>query len=146
MKKVFTNLKMFLSTLFLVGGMMLVSNSVQAQGGQLQPNPVSPDIKGAGTWADGSTALILLEAELTGSIAQALAQLPSGGQQYIVWKHKAMLYEAVYGDIKDGAQVPKAVVGHYTAFAGPLDSVVFSALSQAEWQAIYNELVDLLTN
>jgi len=146
MKKVFANWKMSLSALLLVGGLMLVSNSAQAQGGQLVANPTSPEVKGAGVWVIESNALALLEAELTGSIAQALAQLPAGGQQYIVWKYKAQLYSSVHSSITEGASVPKAVVNNYAALAGPLDSVTFSALSQAEWQVMFNELVDLLTN
>lgn len=125
---------------------MLVSNSAQAQGGQLSPNPAAPEVKGAGVWVIESNALALLEAELTGSIAQALVQLPNGGQQYIVWKYKAQLYEAVYASIKDGGSVAKATVNEYANLAGPVDKVTFSPLSAAEWQAMFNELVDLLTN
>jgi len=82
MKKVFTNWKMSFSALLLVGGLMLVSNNAQAQGNILQPN--TPDVKGAGTWLVESEALQALEAQLKGPIAQALATLPPGGQQYII--------------------------------------------------------------
>ena len=147
MKKVFANWKMSLSALFLVGGLMLVSASAQAQGGLLQANPVEPEVKGAGTWVIEADALASLEAELHGSIAQALANLPSGGQQYIIWKEKARLYEAVYASIKDGIAVSKAVRINYDHAAGAshLEPIPFSPLSQAEWQAMFNELVDLLT-
>ncbi len=146
MKKVFANWKMSLSALLLVGGLMLVSNSAQAQGGLVLANPTTPDVKGAGSWAVEADALTLLEGELQGSIAQALANLPSGGQQYIIWKEKARLYEAVLASIQNGVQVSKAVRINYDHAAGAshLEPVV-SALSQAEWQAVFNELVDLLT-
>ena len=127
---------------------MLVSNSAQAQGGQVVPNPTSPEVKGAGVWVIESNALALLEAELTGSIAQALSQLPAGGQQYIVWKYKAILYENVRTSILGGAQVSKSAVNNYFALAGSpsiFDNQPITALSQAEWQVIYNDMVDLLT-
>lgn len=148
MKKVFANWKMSLSALLLVGGLMFVSNSAQAQGGMLQQNPTQQDIKGAGTWVLESDALALLEAELQGPIAQALANLPSGGQQYIVWKEKAQLYEAVYASIKEGIAPSKAVRINYDHVAGAshLETIQFSPLSQAEWQSILNGLVDLLSN
>ena len=147
MKKVFTNWKMSLSALLLVGGLMLMSSSAHAQGGLLQPNPASPEVKGAGTWVVENDALALLQAELQGSITQALANLPSGGQQYIVWKVKGQLYEAVYASVSAGIAVPKAVRFNYDRMAGAshLEPVI-SPLSQSEWQAIFNELVDLLTN
>jgi len=146
MKKVFANWKMSLSALLLVGGLMLVSNSAQAQGGLVTANPTTPDVKGAGTWAIEADALTLLEIELQGEITQALASLPSGGQQYIVWKHKAMLYEAVYASILDGVTVPKSVRVSYDQLAGAahLDKII-SPLSPAEWQGVFNDLVDLLT-
>jgi hypothetical protein len=148
MKKVFANWKMSLSALLLVGGLMFVSNSAQAQGGMLQQNPTQQEIKGAGTWVLESDALTLLEGELQGPIAQALANLPSGGQQYIVWKEKARLYEAVYASIKEGIVPAKAVRINYDHAAGAshLEPIQFSALSQAEWQSILNGLVDLLSN
>ena len=147
MKKVFTNWKMSLSALLLVGGLMLVSNSAQAQGGLLLANPTTPVVKGAGTWVLESDALTLIEGELNGTIAQALAQLPNGGQQYLVWKYKAELYSAVYTSIQQGVPVNKAVRINYDHLAGSTNAEpVISPLSQAEWQAIFNELVDLLTN
>ena len=147
MKKVFANWKMSLSALFLVGGLMLLSTSAQAQGGLLQANPVQPDIKGAGAWVIEADALTLLEAELQGSIAQALTNLPSGGQQYIYWKLKAQLYEAVHASILGGVAVSKSVRINYDHLAGASHAEpVISPLSPTEWQAILNELVDLLTN
>jgi hypothetical protein len=146
MKKVFANWKMSLSALLLVGGLMIVSNSASAQNGQLV-NPTTPDIKGAGTWVLESNALALLQGEMEGTIEQALSQLPSGGQQYIVWKYKAQLYSSVYGSISQGVSVSKAVRVQYDQLAGAshLEPVI-SPLSQTEWQAILNELVDLLSN
>ncbi len=148
MKKVFTNWKMSLTALLLVGGLMLVSNSAQAQGGLLQTNPTQPDVKGAGNWALESDAINLLVGELQGNIAQALDNLPSGGQQYIVWKCKAQLYEAVLASIQNGIAVSKSVRINYDHVAGAshLDVIKFSPLSQAEWQTMFNELVDLLTS
>lgn len=148
MKKVFANWKMSLSALLLVGGLMFVSNSAQAQGGTLTASQATPDVKGAGTWALEADALALLEAELNGPIAQALANLPNGGQQYVIWKSKAGLYEAVHASIKEGIAVSKAVRINYDHVAGAshLDVIPFSPLSQAEWQVVFNELVDLLTN
>jgi len=146
MKKVFANWKMSLSALLLAGGLMLVSNSAQAQGGLITANPSQADVKGAGTWALESDALTLLLGEMEGPIAQALAQLPSTGQQYLVWKYKADLYSAVYAAISSGSTVSKAVRVNYDHLAGAshLEPVI-SPLSQTEWQAIFNELVDLLT-
>lgn len=147
MKKVFANWKMSLSALVLVSGLMFVSNSAQAQGGMLQPNPVEPDVKGAGTWVLEADALTLLEGELNGQIAQALAQLPNGGQQYLFWKYKAELYSNVYASIQQGIVTSKAVRINYDHLAGaPHMEPVISPLSQNEWQMIFNELVDLLTN
>lgn len=144
MKKVFANWKMSLSALLLVGGLMLVSNNAQAQGSNLQPH--TPDVKGAGTWLVESEALQALETQLQGPIAQALAQLPPGGQQYIVWKTKAELYEAIRGSIIGGVNTSRAFRVNYDQRAGaPHIEPVISALSQAEWQAVFNELVDLLT-
>lgn len=145
MKKVFANWKMSLSALLLVGGLMLVSSNAQAQTLQLEANPASPDVKGAGVWLFETDALLALEGQLQGPIAQALVQLPNGGQQYIVWKYKAMLYEGTYASVKQGVAVSKAVVLNYSALAGPVDHLI-SPLSQAEWQTMFNELVDLLTN
>lgn len=147
MKKVFANWKMSLATLLLVGGLMIVSNSAQAQGGTITSSQVSPDVKGAGTWLLEADALTALEGELNGSIAQALANLPSGGQQYIVWKMKAKLYEDVLASIQEGIAVSKAVRINYDQSAGASHlEPKTTPLSQAEWQAIFNELVDLLTN
>jgi hypothetical protein len=148
MKKVFTNWKMSLSALLLVGGLMLVSNSAQAQGGTTSSTVANVDVKGAGTWALEADALALLAAELQGPIAQALATLPPGGQQFIIWKEKAQLYEAVYASISGGITVSKSVRINYDQVAGAshLEPIAFSPLSQAEWQAILNELVDLLSN
>lgn len=148
MKKVFANWKMSLTALFLVGGLMLVSNSAQAQSGNLQQNPASPEIKGVtGNWAVESDAIQLLEGELQGTIATALATLPNNGQQYLVWKYKAELYDAVRASIVQGVTVPKAVRINYAHLAGsPSQETVISPLSQNEWQTIFNELVDLLTN
>ena len=146
MKKVFANWKMSLSALFLVGGLMLMSTSAQAQGGLVQ-TPAEPDIKGAGAWVIEADALASLEAELQGSIAQALANLPGGGQQYIYWKLKAQLYEAVHASILSGVAVSKSVRINYDHLAGASHAEpVISPLSPTEWQAILNELVDLLTN
>jgi hypothetical protein len=146
MKKVFANWKMSLSALLLVGGLMFLSNSAQAQGGLVTANPTQADVKGAGAWALESDALTLLEGELQGSIASALENLPSGGQQYIVWKLKGQLYEDVYASIKNGVSVSKSVRVSFDHLAGAshLEPVI-SPLSQTEWQAIFNELVDLLT-
>lgn len=145
MKKVFANWKMSLSALFLVGGLMFLSNNVQAQISST-PN-AAIDIKGVtGSWALESEALNLLEIELQGPIATALESLPTGGQQYIVWKVKAQLYEAVRASILNGATVSKAVRINYDQMAGAshLEPKI-TPLSQAEWQALFNELVDLLT-
>lgn len=147
MKKVFANWKMSLAALLLVGGLMLVSNSAQAQGGLVTSNNSTPDVKGAGTWLFEADALAALEAELQGNITTALESLPPSGQQYIVWKHKAQLYEAVHAAIKDGINTSKAFRINYDRMAGGshLEPVI-SALSPAEWQLIFNEMVDLLTN
>jgi hypothetical protein len=145
MKKVFANWKMSLSALLLVGGLMFLSNNVQAQISST-PN-AAIDIKGVtGSWALESDALTLLLGEMEGTIAQALVQLPSGGQQYLVWKYKADLYSAVYASISQGLSVSKAVRVNYDHLAGASHmEPVISPLSQTEWQAIFNELVDLLT-
>lgn len=146
MKKVFANWKMSLSALLLVGGLMFVSNSAQAQGGVSAIPVGNADVKGAGTWAIEADALTLLVGEMEGTIAQALATLPPGGQQYIVWKSKADLYSRVYSSIQSGVSVSKSVRLNYDQMAGAshLDNVI-SPLSQAEWQQVLNELVDLLT-
>jgi len=145
MKKVFANWKMPLSALLLVGGLMFLSNNVQAQISST-PN-AAIDIKGVtGTWVLDSDALTLLEGELQGPIAQALAQLPNGGQQYLVWKYKAQLYSDVYDSIKQGVLTSRAVRINYDQLAiTSTDANPFSPLSQAEWQTILNELIDLLT-
>lgn len=145
MKKVFANWKMSLSALLLVGGLMFVANSAQAQGTLLQP--YNADVKGASNWKVESAALQALEAELQGPIAQALNTLPPSGQQYIVWKHKAQLYEAVHYSIQQGVNTSKAVRVNYDQMAGaPHLEPVISALTQQEWQVIFNDLVTLLTN
>jgi hypothetical protein len=147
MKKVFANWKMSLATLLLVGGLMIVSNSAQAQGGLITSNNDTPDVKGAGTWVLEADALALLEGELQGNIATALETLPPSGQQYIFWKYKAMLFEAVHASIKGGINTSKAFRVNYDRMAGAShQEPVISALSQAEWQQIFNEMVDLLTN
>lgn len=146
MKKVFANWKMSLSALLLMGGLMLLSNSAQAQGSSITNDASASDVKGAGAWVLESDALALLQAQLAGPIEQALINLPNGGQQYIVWKNKAMLYEEVYAAIQNGVPVSKSVKLSYSKFAGPVDNLQFSALSPAEWQALLNELVDLLSN
>jgi hypothetical protein len=147
MKKVFANWKMSFAALLLVGGLMLVSNSAQAQSGLVTANSNYPDVKGAGTWVLEAEALTLLHAEMTGQIEQALEQLPPSGQQYIFWKHKAMLYSMVYSSIQEGINTSKAFRINYDRMAGaPHQEPVISALSQSEWQQIFNEMVDLLTN
>lgn len=147
MKKVFANWKMSLAALLLVGGLMLVSNSAQAQGGLVTSNNDTPDVKGAGTWLLEADALATLEAELQGNIATALETLPPTGQQYIFWKYKAMLYEAVHASIREGVNTSKSFRINYDRLAGAshLETVI-SPLSQPEWQQIFNEMVDLLTN
>lgn len=146
MKKVFANWKMSFAALLLVGGLMVVSNSAQAQDGLLTSSNGYPDVKGAGTWLLEADALALLEAELQGNIATALETLPPTGQQFIFWKYKAMLYEAVYASIVEGTNTSKAFRINYDRLAGAqhLEPVI-SPLSQSEWQLIFNEMVDLLT-
>lgn len=147
MKKVFANWKMSFAALLLVGGLMLVSNSAQAQNGLVTSNNNYPDVKGAGTWLLEADALAVLKAELDGNIATALETLPPTGQQFIFWKYKAELYEAVYASIEAGINTSKAFRVNYDRRAGaPHQEPVISALSQAEWQLIFNEMVDLLTN
>ena len=146
MKKVFANWKMSLSALLLMGGLMLLSNSAQAQGSSLTKDPSASDVKGAGTLVLESEAISLLEAQLSGPINQALNNLPNGGQQYLVWKYKGMLYEDALSSIKAGVPVSKAVKLNYAKMAGPVDKIQFSPLTQAEWQGLLNELVDLLSN
>ena len=145
MKKVFTNWKMSLSALLLVSGLMFVSTSAQAQGAiSSTAIGANADVKGAGTWVLEAEALTLLEGQLQGPINQALTTLPSGGQQYIVWKAKAELYETVYANIKQGISPSKSVALSYAQLAGPVDHLI-TPLSAAEWQTLLNELVDLLT-
>lgn len=146
MKKVFANWKMSLSALFLVGGLMFLSNNVQAQISST-PN-AAIDIKGVtGSWASNSEALQLLQEQLDGPIKDALEQLPTNSSMFIIWKYKGLLYEEVYKSIQDGATVSKAVRVNYEHLAGASNlEPVLSPLSQSEWQTIFNELVDLLTN
>lgn len=146
MKKVFANWKMSLSALLLVGGLMLLSNTAQAQ--LTSTTVASADIKGVtGTWADQSNALQLLQDEINGPIATALEQLPVQSSQFIVWKYKGLLYEQVYNSIQQGISVSKAVRINYEKLSGASNiEPVLSPLSPAEWQTIFNELVDLLTN
>lgn len=146
MKKVFANWKMSLSALLLVGGMMLVSNSVQAQGGISATAIGNSDVKGAGTWVLESSALQLLQAELEGPINTALEQLPSNSSMFTIWKYKGLLYEQVYNSIQQGVPVSKAVRVNYEQLSGASHiEPVLTPLSPAEWQTIFNELVDLLT-
>lgn len=136
---------MSLSALLLVGGLMFVANSAQAQGNVFQP--VNSDVKGASNWKVESVALQVLEAELQGPIAQALNTLPPSGQQYIIWKHKAMLYQGVHSSIEQGVSTSKSVRINYDQLAGaPHMEPIISALTQQEWQVILNDLVTLLTN
>ena len=146
MKKVFANWKMSMTTLFLVGGLMFVSNTAQAQLSSTLSGSV--DIKGVtGTWESQSTALQLLLNEINGPIATALEQLPVQSSQFIVWKYKGLLYEQVYNSIAQGVPVSKAVRVNYEHLSGASNiEPVLSPLSPAEWQIIFNELVDLLTN
>lgn len=148
MKKVFANWKMSLSALLLVGGLMFVSNTAQAQltSSLAAPNDLQP-IKGvSGTWVSQPEALQLLQAELDGNITTALATLPIQSSQFIVWKYKGLLYEEIIRSIENGVSVSKALRINYEHLAGASNiEPVISPLSQAEWQAIFNELVDLLT-
>lgn len=147
MKKVFTNWKMSLSALLLVGGMMLVSNSAQAQGGITSSPVANVDVKGAGTWVFESNAIQLVKDELSGPINTALEQLPVGSSQYFVWKYKAIFYEAVLSSLLDGVGTSKSVRVNFDRLAGSTNAEpVVTPLSQAEWQGILNEMVDLLSN
>lgn len=150
MKKVFANWKMSLTALLLVGGLMLVSNQAQAQGGPavMEVSPANLEVKEAGVWVSGSEALDLLDAQIQGPITQALIDLPAGGQQYLFWKHKGLLYDAVYASLREGVSTAKAVRFNYDQVAGAphILRTTASPLSQTEWQQIFNELVDLLTN
>jgi len=146
MKKVFANWKMSLSAFLLVGGLMFVSNTAKAQ--LTSTTVASVDIKGVtGTWVSGSEALQLLQDEINGPIATALEQLPVQSSQFIVWKYKNLLYEQVYNSIQQGISVSKAVRINYEALSGASNiEPVLTPLSAAEWQTIFNELVNLLTN
>jgi len=146
MKKVFANWKMSLSALLLVGGLMFVSNTAKAQ--ISSTSVASVDIKGVtGTWVAQSVALQLLQDEINGPIATALEQLPVQSSQFIVWKYKNLLYEEVYNSIQQGIPVSKALRINYEKLAGASNiEPVLTPLSAAEWQTIFNELVDLLTN
>ena len=136
---------MSLMAVVLLAGLMFATNA-QAQGGTLEPAPSTPSIKTTGVWLASSSALEALETELNGSINQALETLPPSGQQYIIWKFKAELYEGVYESILRGTSVEKAVRINFDRLAGAKHAEpVISALSQAEWQDIFNEIVDLLT-
>jgi hypothetical protein len=58
-----------------------------------------------------------------------------------------MLYSMVYSSIQEGINTSKAFRINYDRMAGaPHQEPVISALSQSEWQQIFNEMVDLLTN
>ena len=136
MKKVF--LKISLLAVFLLVGLM----SAQAQ---TLTSVSNTDVKTLGTWTAESDALQLLEAELSGPIAQALETLPQG-QQFIIWKYKAILYQNVHTSISAGTPVSKSVRINYDQLAGASHlEPILTALSQAEWLVLYNELVDLLT-
>lgn len=137
---------MSLMAILLLAGLMFAT-SAQAQGGTLQPAPSTPSIKTTGAWLNATSALEALQTELNGSINQALETLPPTGQQYLIWKYKAELYEGVHASILGGVSVEKAVRVNFDRLAGAKHAEpVISALSQAEWQVIFNEIVDLLTN
>lgn len=126
---------------------MLVSNSAQAQGGITSSPVANVDVKGAGTWVLETDAIQILKDELSGPINDAANIIPVGSSQYFIWKYKAILYEAVLASMLEGIGTSKAVRINYDRLAGSTNAEpVVSPLSQAEWQGILNELVDLLSN
>jgi len=127
----------------LLGGLLLAT-SAQAQSTKLQSTSVSTDVKTLNTWVASNTAVQRLDAQLQGPIEQALTTLPQG-QQYTVWKSKAQLYEAVRTSILSGVSSPKAIRTNFDLMSGKVDTVI-SPLSQSEWNIIFNDLVDLLTD
>lgn len=144
MKKVFV--KMSLMALMVFSGLMLVSNSAQAQtSATLTSIGQQTDVKTAGTFKNGSEAANILLQAMQSKEFQ-LTQLAEGSYAATIVKTEHSLYSNVYESILNGVSVSLAFKTRYNEMAPGHDSSPVSPLSANDWQQIYNNLLDLLTD
>lgn len=144
MKKVFAKLGMpsALAMVFLFGGLFLGSNSAAAQGTIASGQATSP-IKTTGTWATPSEAINVLTLEIN-ALMPVLDANPTPALKMEIY-----VYETILGMIEGGLPVPNAA---YNAFysisptAGVDGNPSVSGISTNDWNTIYNNMLDLLTN
>jgi hypothetical protein len=142
MKKVFV--KMSLMAVLLFSGMMLVSNSAQAQTGTMVSAQQS-EIKTSATFLNSSDAMNTLLLEIQNREV-LLTQLAEGSFEATVAKTEHSLYSNVYESILAGDSVPKALRTRFGEMAPGYDGAPASPLSANDWQGIYNHLLDILSN
>lgn len=144
MKKVLV--KMSLMAVMVFSGLMLVTNSAQAQtSATLTSIGQQTDVKTAGTFKSASEAANILLQAIQSKEFQ-LTQLVEGSYVATIVKTEHSLYSNVYESILNGVPVSKAFKTRYTEMAPGHDSSPSSPLNASDWQQIYNNLLDLLTD
>ncbi|MEI6411398.1 MAG: hypothetical protein WCR52_18560 [Bacteroidota bacterium] len=147
MKKMFAKIGMpsILSLVFLLGGLFFSANTAQAQ--QLTDAPASSVIKlpNGLTWKSQSNAVNALQAEVN-SIAQELNSGNANNPLYL--KMQATVYSGTITRLESGSDVPTSALNGFYAVApaqGLDSSHNTPGMSQNDWNAIYNDLITLLS-
>jgi hypothetical protein len=147
MKKMFAKIGMpsILSLVFLLGGLFFSANTAQAQ--QLTDAPASSVIKlpNGLSWKSKGDAVNALQTEIT-SIAQELNG--GGATNPIYLKMQATVYSGTLTLLENGTDVPTAALNGFYAVApsqGLDSSHNTPGMSQNDWNAIYNDLIILLS-
>lgn len=142
MKKVISQLKVQLTALLLVGGLLMLANCAQAQS-TLQPQPTNGvKIPISGTWANSGQATSLLTTEINN--VNGLLNQPGNGDVELM-KYKVVFMEYILDAIAAGTPVNKAVQLSFDKVSAEIqpDSGT-SSISQTELDAMLSEVVDLL--
>ena len=136
---------MSLMAVLLFSGMMLVSNSAQAQTGTMV-SAQQTEIKTTASFFASSNAMSILLQEMQNREV-LLTQLVEGSFEATVAKTEHSLYSNVYESILAGDSVAKAIRTRFGEMApGYYDGAPASPLSANDWQGIYDRLLDLLSN
>lgn len=143
MKKLFATMGLpaVMTVVFLLGGLFFGAVDAQAQtvtGSQ----PTSP-IKAAVTWKTPQEVVPILQQEL-----DFLSQQMANPGYEIKYKYQFMIYEGIIIRIEAGMPVANAAYYSFYEFAPSNEGVNSQStpgITPAGWQAMYNDMISLLT-
>ncbi|MBU6341324.1 MAG: hypothetical protein KGS48_07520 [Bacteroidetes bacterium] len=147
MKKMFAKIGMpsILSLVFLLGGLFFSSNTAQAQK-LVDPAGTSViKLPNGLTWKSKGAAVTALQTEIN-NIAQELNSGSASNPLYL--KMQATVYLGTSERLDNGMDVPTAALNGFYAVApaqGLDSSHNTPGMSQSDWNAIYNDLIALLS-